>query len=362
MNNTQIKNKANNSNTPYFYLSKYRGVIMGIMILWVIIFHSSFTFNSGVPFIDKTLNFIKDIGYGGVDVFFLLGGMGIYNSLEKNDLGTFYKNRLIKILPTWFIYLFVLMMVSSYVYFSPYTGGEVFGFVTFTGFWMNFAGQGNWYIHATMLFYFIAVYIHFFMKKSNRKILLVSLIALVSIVFAMRLTNDYRLIAFSRFPVFLLGMTISATLRDKLVMDKKRWFILLAIFIASVGLLILIYTCLSDYMWEYGLHWYAFLLIAPTMSLLIAKAFDMGKKYLKWLIKFLSILGKSSLEILLISDFFNAFFKKMNIVYGNDVYTSLFIIGVAIVGGIALRYLIDLVTNLLKKIKLPNKELKKMPQ
>ena len=186
MNNTQIKNKANNSNTPYFYLSKYRGVIMGIMILWVIIFHSSFTFNSGVPFIDKTLNFIKDIGYGGVDVFFLLGGMGIYNSLEKNDLGTFYKNRLIKILPTWFIYLFVLMMVSSYVYFSPYTGGEVFGFVTFTGFWMNFAGQGNWYIHATMLFYFIAVYIHFFMKKSNRKILLVSLIALVSIVFAMR--------------------------------------------------------------------------------------------------------------------------------------------------------------------------------
>ncbi len=362
MTNTENKSKANNLNTPYFYLSKYRAVIMGIMILWVIFFHSSITFNSGVPFIDKTLNFIKEIGYGGVDVFFLLGGMGIYNSLEKNDLGTFYKNRLIKILPTWLIYLFVLMMVSSYVYSTPYTGGEVFGFVTFTGFWMNFAGQGNWYIHATMLFYFLAVYIHFFMKKSSKKILLVSLIALVSVVFAFRLNGDYRLIAFSRFPVFLLGMTISATLKDKLVMNKKRWFIILGMFIASFGLLILIYTCLSDYMWEYGLHWYAFLLIAPMLLLLIAKAFDMGKRYLKWLIFILALLGKSSLEILLISDFFNAFFKRMNISYGNDIYTSLFIMGVAILGGVALRYLIDFATDLIKKIKLPKKELKKMPQ
>ena len=58
---------------------KYRSVWMAIAILWVILFHATVT-------IDNTaLSFIKEIGYGGVDIFFFASGLGCFYSLSKNS-------------------------------------------------------------------------------------------------------------------------------------------------------------------------------------------------------------------------------------------------------------------------------------
>ena len=78
----------------YYYLSAYRSELMGFAILWVVWFHSSMYVNFfPVSFLNSGFSFIKKIGYGGVDIFLLISGMGIYNSLEKNDISQYIKKQ-----------------------------------------------------------------------------------------------------------------------------------------------------------------------------------------------------------------------------------------------------------------------------
>lgn len=58
--------KKNNCLTPYRLISKKRFEIMGVTILWVVHYHSSVAINV------QPFSFIKDIGFGGADVFLFL--------------------------------------------------------------------------------------------------------------------------------------------------------------------------------------------------------------------------------------------------------------------------------------------------
>ena len=60
-------------------ICKWRAELMGAAILWVVLFHAGFQFR-GVFF-----DTVQAIGYGGVDIFFLLSGIGLYYSLKKSD-------------------------------------------------------------------------------------------------------------------------------------------------------------------------------------------------------------------------------------------------------------------------------------
>lgn len=66
----------------YQLLSRYRPELMGAAMLWVMLFHA-YEFHFGVPLLDA----VKALGFGGVDVFILLSGMGIYVSLSKTRGG-----------------------------------------------------------------------------------------------------------------------------------------------------------------------------------------------------------------------------------------------------------------------------------
>ena len=78
----------------YNILSKYRTELMGIAILWVMFFHLSIDINN------RILNLIKTIGYGGVDIFLMISGLGLYYAYKKNNnIKLFYKRRLLRLLP-----------------------------------------------------------------------------------------------------------------------------------------------------------------------------------------------------------------------------------------------------------------------
>ncbi|MFV0538204.1 MAG: acyltransferase family protein [Dysgonomonas sp.] len=88
-------------------LSKYRSQLMGIAILWIMLFHS----NLDVSFF-TIFDLIKSIGNAGVDIFMFVSGFGIYYSLIKGvSLKTFYKNRLWRILP---YYLPIVIIFNEY--------------------------------------------------------------------------------------------------------------------------------------------------------------------------------------------------------------------------------------------------------
>lgn len=76
-----------NFESPYYYISKYRSELMGFSILWVVWFHSALYLNKfPIGFMAHLFEFLKSIGYGGVDIFLLVSGLGIYNSLKKHNI------------------------------------------------------------------------------------------------------------------------------------------------------------------------------------------------------------------------------------------------------------------------------------
>ncbi|MGN9060685.1 hypothetical protein ACTM96_14400 [Mediterraneibacter faecis] len=58
-------------------ISEFRTELMSIAILWVLWFHTQMEFDNDL------LLLLKNLGYGGVDIFFLVSGLGLYKSLKK---------------------------------------------------------------------------------------------------------------------------------------------------------------------------------------------------------------------------------------------------------------------------------------
>ena len=80
-------------------LSKYRTECMGLAILFVFGVHS-LDFNIMYKdFMRQALRY----GQIGVNIFFLLSGLGMFYSLRKVGIKQFYKNRAIRLLPTYLV-------------------------------------------------------------------------------------------------------------------------------------------------------------------------------------------------------------------------------------------------------------------
>lgn len=75
-------------------VSKYRTELMGIATLWVLLFHYG---KIGIPIIDS----LSTLGYGGVDIFLFLSGIGLSFSI-KDGVKSFYIKRILRIFPTYF--------------------------------------------------------------------------------------------------------------------------------------------------------------------------------------------------------------------------------------------------------------------
>ena len=72
-------------------LTKYRIELMGFAMLWIMVFHSCVY----IPDFLLPLRFYKEVGYVGVDIFFLLSGIGLVFSITNNkSVVTFYKKRI----------------------------------------------------------------------------------------------------------------------------------------------------------------------------------------------------------------------------------------------------------------------------
>ncbi len=79
-------------------LSTSRTFIMGVAMIAIMLFHNQYA--TSVPYIGEVF---KRYGYLGVDLFLLVSGFGIANSLNKNGLKQFYYNRFIRIIPACII-------------------------------------------------------------------------------------------------------------------------------------------------------------------------------------------------------------------------------------------------------------------
>ena len=136
----------------YQLLSSYRSELMGIAMLWVMLFHA-YEFHFGIGLLDS----VKELGFGGVDMFILLSGLGMYGSLVRRkdeSLRKYFLRRCGRILPTYWL------VVGLYSLWLRAQGRISLGVAAWSmstlHYWFRIPGSFNWYVPAMMALYLYA--------------------------------------------------------------------------------------------------------------------------------------------------------------------------------------------------------------
>ncbi len=282
-------------------LSENRDFVMGIAILWIMLYH--IPVHTELP----VLKFLQDIGYGGVDLFVLLSGFGCYYSLEKDDdILRFFGRRLKRLLPSYLPFIIIWMIVrfvTGQLYFT-----EIFGNLTMSGWWNGAGNQFNWYVDAIVFFYLLAPYLCAAVKKSKKPYLTAFLLLILTLAVSIAFMHGLLLIAISRLPVFVTGIFFARLCYGpnpgKELLSDRIFLILLNLimFAGFAAMYYFLYIQTRFDKWHYGLWWYPFLLIAPGLSLDMSRLGELlsKTKVTASIKKGTDLIGRSSFEIFLV--------------------------------------------------------------
>lgn len=152
-------------------LSKYRNQLFGISIITIIIFHwclDVIELNEGTGNVWYRLadGYNTLILSTGVEIFLLLSGMGLYRSFDRNhDLLRFYKNRVVRMLPTYFTLGLLFWIIIDFG--VRHTGVSEF---IHDLFWVTFVTKGRstvWFVPAIIGFYCIFPLLYYLAKRNE---------------------------------------------------------------------------------------------------------------------------------------------------------------------------------------------------
>jgi peptidoglycan/LPS O-acetylase OafA/YrhL len=277
------------------WVSRYRDELKGIAILWVVFFHSQLT-------LPGVWDYPRQLGYGGVDIFFFLMGMGLYRSLQKNtDLRQYTCRRLWRVLPAYLPVLIAWMAVMYPTYGLSTTQAirGVLGNLTMTGYWLQSPKVFNWFANGQFLYIFIAPLCYAVLSQNRRPMVaLVGLLALAMCV-GLACIGQGQMMGASRLPIFVLGMAFGME-RPAV---KKRGVTLagyLAAFIAGLAVLLVAIRMYPDLLIDYGLYWYPFALMTPALCVFFGYLLHKAEKAARFFAP-LRALGQASFEIYLLN-------------------------------------------------------------
>lgn len=291
----------------YSLLSKYRSELMGVAMLAVMLFHAG-DLDLGLRF----LNDLRQLGFGGVDIFMLLSGMGLAMSLSRREqeYGAFMGRRLRRILPAYYavmlpytlcLFLVGRALLSTFIWNTA-----------LLNFWVGPMGGFNWYITGIVTFYILTPQTVRFLREHPRlrvpALLAVTVLSVGLSQILIRDTYWNHVAVIYRAPMYFAGLVIGLWIAEgrKLAAADAAALILLPI----PGV---VYACLRTRLGDYAQAVYIFLF--TTVSASLALAWIMDKLPLKPLWAALRFVGENSLEIYLLNvsffaerDFLRRFF------------------------------------------------------
>ena len=210
-------------NIYYELLTKYRMAIFGFAQLWIFLRHTFFFNDYHFGFIDC----LVQIGDCGVDIFMFLSGFGLFFSYQKSEsLLSFYRKRVLRIVPTFVISILIFRIVYSIV-----NGG---GYLSLANpfWWVNMVFNKYWFIGAIFFLYLSFPIIIKIVKNHTCLSLVFALFFAIGGLLLLRFINMEKLnqlaLYFARVPIFVTG-TIFAY-NQELFMKKK--LIILSFFLS----------------------------------------------------------------------------------------------------------------------------------
>ena len=284
-------------------ISRYRGELMGIAMLFIILFHVS------LPRNDLFFG-LRRMGNIGVDMFLFLSGIGLWFSWIKTPSARhFFMKRYLRVYPAWLI-------VACFYYIPRFHGGDLMAWIDLIGditinwdFWLH-DELTFWYIPATMLLYcFAPAYMELIRRHPIYRWLVVVMIlwcVLVQYVTPIHQVVGHIEIFWSRVPIFFIGifleqsrhglfplyiermLYIPLTLTTILLLNRvlrrtPRWFNKAFKFVGALSLecyLIHIHFVLDHLPkpWGYWLTFFVCLLITLPAAYLLSKIVNLISK------------------------------------------------------------------------------------
>lgn len=319
-----------------------RIVLLGIAAFLVTFFHSDLLNIYdviGIEFIADIINFVKKTGNFGVDIFLFLSGIGLYFSISKNNLKTFYKNRFIRILPEFILTTVIYNMITKTM-----TAVEVFETIFFVAFFIK-GILDIWFMPFIMVMYLIFPLIYKIIKKYDLAGLLSLLFVVVvfNLLYSILFPISYIRIelALTRIPVFILGAFFGKKIYQNETISMKMFFVSI---IAQLIILVILYMNLDIERFSiFARYIYCLLTITTVINLSVLYSLIKNKNMIG--IKFLKLLGTYSLELYLI-------FEKVEYIligiYKPSSYVLFYILCFCIT--IVLSYVVKKFVNLLIKL------------
>lgn len=279
-------------------LSTYRSHLMGLAMLYIILFHITFLkVRFGIGLID----FFAGSGNSGVDIFIFLSGLGMIYSLSKNfKLKEFYKKRLLRIYPGYIplVGLYSLVCMKAGLCSIRLLLANCAGI----SFWFSSSPCAfNWYVPAILLFYLLTPGIFLLLKNGGtrqRNAVILCVLAILLLIINIDFIKVKRLnVAFSRFPVYILGMLAGFWLLEKRSIRKSEYDSLIPIFFVCI---LLAYVKSHWHIPIIGWHWLLYAIIMPAFCLIASRIMtrvNAGSPVMR----FLSWTGKNSFLIYLLN-------------------------------------------------------------
>lgn len=269
-------------------LTILRPVIMGISIMWIVLFHV-------FDYIPPLLKQLCSIGYGGVDVFLFCSAYGLCHSMKNfKNIWKWYQKRFVRIYPS---YLFGCILFGPICYWSFL----IFLYnISLLGFFMPMLLQTMtwWYIPAQMSLYLIFPFLWFRKHIVCKYIIpLILSIIVINILILYLFTaldwNTYINLFLYRIPVFLLGIVFYCKEMwfTGQIFRNKRFYLSLGVF--SALFLINVKTYFShEVCLIYGLRFLPVILMIPSIFIIGDIIYR-----IPLLRTFFSFCGKVSLEL-----------------------------------------------------------------
>ena len=239
-------------------ISRQRSGIFGVVILWIMLFHSSVNLK-WLP-----LHLIKSTGYAGVDVFFFLSGVGLFYSMEKDPSPLhFYKKRAVRVILPFL--LVALVYEGTRFLMGEITAGAFLSNVTLVSYWRNGTAT-YWFIAAILVLYLVYPLLYRIVKRRHyavQVLLLLGAFALACFLYPNGVLF-YRYAGFVfRLPIILLGCFLAPVVKEGRQLPTIPTVVIT--FIVACGCFLLWGVCGGDW---WFLRMYIFIPLSLSLILL----------------------------------------------------------------------------------------------
>lgn len=294
-------------NVDFFaLLIRYRSVVMGICALAILFFHDWIATVGEFPVIGTIERVLKKYGYYGVDVFFLLSGMGLTYSMRKEpNVKRFYLKRIKR------VYLPYIEVILLKTLLEKWSGPMFIRRALCVEIFSRGIYTLLWFVPMILLVYLLYPLLHGCLERSkNEDVFLacvIGCVVLLEMLLIPYIHSDYRGLLF-RLPTFLVGVGIGRRSQRKHITCTMTQAII------GAGILVGIYV-LSGYCCKMlgiavmeAVQLCAFAILFSFMVSGICDWINLCRGILflipKWGIALLSFCGMFTLEIYCVQEFY----------------------------------------------------------